>query len=94
MATGIGSYGVVRSTADLGRLVRLHRKQRNLTLETVAGLSNVGIRFLSEFERGKGTAEIGKVLQVMRSLGLEMVILPRGQVQLPGLAQQTEDGHL
>ena len=93
MATRIVSYGVARSTADLGRMVRLHRKQRNLTLETLAGLSNVGIRFLSEFERGKDTAEIGKVLQVMRSMGLEMVIMPRGQVQLLGLAQQTEDRH-
>ncbi len=35
-------------------------------------------RFLSEFERGKETAEIDKVLKVLRTLGLEVVIKPRG----------------
>jgi len=68
----------VKSVAELGRCVREHRKARGLTLETVSGLSNLGPRFLSEFERGKETAEIGKVLKTLRVLGLEVVIRPRG----------------
>ena len=71
-------YGVVRSAEDLGRFVRAHRKQRKLTLETISGLGNLSPRFLSEFERGKETAEIGKVLQALRTLGLEVLIQPRG----------------
>lgn len=70
-------YGVVRSVEDLGKLVRAHRKQRKLTLETISGLGNLSTRFLSEFERGKETAELGKVLQAMRTLGLEVVVQPR-----------------
>jgi hypothetical protein len=35
------------------------------------------MRFLSEFERGKETAEIGKVLKALRTLGLEVIIQPR-----------------
>lgn len=72
-------YGAVRSTEELGRLVRTHRKKRQLTLETVSGLGNLSPRFLSEFERGKETAEIGKVLKALRTLGLEVIIQPRGR---------------
>lgn len=79
-------YGVVRSAAELGSLARTHRKQRKLTLETVSGLGNVSPRFLSEFERGKETAELGKVLKALSILGLEVVIQPRGRLQV---AQRT-----
>ena len=71
-------YGAVRSAEELGRLVRTHRKNRQLTLETVSGLGNLSPRFLSEFERGKETAEIGKVLKALQTLGLEVIIQPRG----------------
>jgi transcriptional regulator with XRE-family HTH domain len=37
-----------------------------------AGLCGVGERFLSELERGKTTAELGKVLQVLNRLGLRI----------------------
>jgi len=73
------SYGAVRTAEDVGRLVRAHRKERDLTLEAVSGRGNLSIRFLSEFERGKETAEIGKVLKALRILGLEVVIQPRGR---------------
>ena len=72
-------YGAIRTTGELGRLMRAHRKQRRLTLETVSGLGNLSTRFLSEFERGKETAEIGKVLKALRTLGLEVIIQPRGR---------------
>jgi len=69
--------GIIRISADLGGLVRAHRKARKLDLETVSGLANVGVRFLSEFERGKETAEIGKVLKVLQVLGLRVTVTER-----------------
>ncbi|MHB8416214.1 MAG: helix-turn-helix domain-containing protein [Acidiferrobacteraceae bacterium] len=72
-------YGTIQTTEQLGHLVRAHRKQRHLTLETVSGLGNLSTRFLSEFERGKETAEIGKVLKALRTLGLELILQPRGR---------------
>jgi transcriptional regulator with XRE-family HTH domain len=72
------TYGAVQTPEELGRLARAHRKQRRLTLETVSGLGNLSTRFLSEFERGKETAEIGKVLKALRTLGLEVIVQPRG----------------
>ncbi len=70
--------GHVMTAEDLGKLVRAHRKQLKLTLETVSGLSNLGVRFLSEFERGKETAELGKVLKTLHVLGLDVIVRPRG----------------
>ena len=70
-------YGAVRTVQALGELARAHRKSRNLTLETIAGLGNLSPRFLSEFERGKQTAEIGKVLKALQTLGLEVIVQPR-----------------
>jgi len=78
MAKDDRPYGAIQTTEALGRLVRAHRKQRGLTLETISGLGNLSTRFLSEFERGKETAEIGKVLKALRTLGLEVIIQPRG----------------
>ena len=72
------SYGRIQSAEDLGRLVRAHRKDKGLTLERVSGLGNLSTRFLSEFERGKETAEIGKVLKALRTLGLDIIVQPRG----------------
>ena len=78
MTTQKTHYGAVRSAEELGRVVRAHRKSRQLTLETISGLGNLSPRFLSEFERGKETAEIGKILKALRTLGLEVIIQPRG----------------
>jgi len=72
------NYGRTHTVLELGSLARAHRKNRHLTLETVSGLSNSSIRFLSEFERGKETAEIGKVLKALKILGLEVVVRPVG----------------
>ncbi len=70
-------HGKIHNTEELGRLVRKHRKHQQLTLENTAGLANLSVRFLSEFERGKGTAEIGKVFKALRTLGLDVIVQPR-----------------
>ena len=62
----------------LGEAVRHHRKTRRLTQDKVAGLANVSIGFLSDFENGKPTAEIGKILNTLRALGLDLYVAPRG----------------
>ena len=45
------------------------------------------MRFLSELERGKETAEIGKALHALRLLGLEVVLSPRAQVPISARAE-------
>ena len=73
----------MREVEEVGALARAHRKSRGYTQEQIAGLSNVGTRFISEFELGKSTVELGKVLKVLQILGLELVILERQGWQNP-----------
>lgn len=70
-------YGKVSGPADVGKLVRRRRKEFGATQARAAGLANVGVRFLSELERGKPTVELGKALQVLRRLGLDVTVVPR-----------------
>lgn len=72
-------YGKIRTVEELGRLVRRRRKESGVPQADAAALSGVGSRFLSELERGKQTAELGKALTVLQRLGLEVWVLPRGQ---------------
>lgn len=70
-------YGSVRSAEELGGLARAHRKRKEVTLSLLSNIGNLSPRFLSEFERGKKTAELGKVLEALGFLGLEVVVQPR-----------------
>ena len=72
-------YGKISTSSDIGRLVRARRKKSGVTQEQAAALMGVGVRFLSELERGKETAELGKVLRVLERIGLELWIAPRGE---------------
>lgn len=71
--------GKIQGVEDLGLLVRLQRKAQGATQADFAALCGVGTRFISELENGKPTVELGKVLQVLQCLGLEVDISPRGQ---------------
>ena len=62
---------------DLGVLLRKKRKAQNLTQGKVAELCGVSVKFISEVERGKETAEIGKVLYLLNSLGIDLIADPR-----------------
>ncbi len=64
----------VRTADDLGAAVRHARRSQDLTLEQLSGLSGLGVRFLSELERGKPTAQLGKALEVANLLGLRLVL--------------------
>ena len=70
--------GNIRSVADIGAAIRAKRKAVGMRQEQLAALVGVGPRFLSEVENGKESAAIGKVLQVLLRLGLDVSIKPRG----------------
>lgn len=71
-------YGKIRNVEDIGAAIRAKRAAIGMQQEQLAALAGVGPRFLSEVENGKESAEIGKVLHVLRRLGLEVSITPRG----------------
>jgi HTH-type transcriptional regulator/antitoxin HipB len=62
----------IKSTSDLGALIRNLRKARKHSQQNFADLAGVGRRFLSELENGKQTLEIGKVIQVITAAGIDL----------------------
>ena len=61
---------------DIGRLVRETRKGLGVTQKELALTSGTGLRFIIELEKGKDTAEIGKVLTILQTLGIQLALTP------------------
>ncbi len=59
---------------DIGEIVRQTRKAQGLRQDQLAAAAGVGLRFLVELEAGKSTAQIGKALDVLASLGCILTI--------------------
>lgn len=66
--------GQIKTPKELGEIIRAFRKKQNLTLDKVSGLTGLSMRFISELERGKQTAELGKALELINKIGLEIII--------------------
>ena len=60
----------------IGRLVRETRKGLGVTQKELALTSGTGLRFIIELEKGKETAEIGKVLTILQTLGIQLTLTP------------------
>lgn len=67
----------VASMAEIAEIVKSARKQQRLTQADLASKAHTGVRFIVDLESGKPTCQIGKVLQVMTTLGL-IVTVARG----------------
>lgn len=67
----------IRSSVELGAIVREQRKRLALKQLDIAGLGNTGNRFIVELENGKPTVQLQKVLDIMDLLGLEVVVRSR-----------------
>ncbi|MDY0100939.1 MAG: type II toxin-antitoxin system Y4mF family antitoxin [Bacilli bacterium] len=58
----------------IGNAVKERRKSLGLTQAYLAALSNTGVRFIIELERGKPTVQLHKVFDVLRVLNLKVEI--------------------
>ncbi len=67
----------IHSIDDLAEFIANHRKSLELTQIDLAGASGLGPRFIGDLERGKPTCEIGKTLQVLTMLGIELQVITR-----------------
>ncbi len=74
----------IHSTEGLGALVRQFRKASGLRQDQLAGVANVGLRFIVDLEKGKPTAQVGKVLQVLKILGCSLTVVPPIGLSLDG----------
>jgi HTH-type transcriptional regulator / antitoxin HipB len=60
----------------LGQFIRSERKRLKVTQKQLAMASGTNARFVIDLESGKATCHIGKVLLVLRNLGLKVQIEP------------------
>jgi HTH-type transcriptional regulator/antitoxin HipB len=64
----------ISTPGELGAALRAARRARGLRLEDAALAAGVGVRFLSELERGKPTVRLAETLRAVASLALRLVI--------------------
>ena len=64
----------IRTCEAMGKRIRDLRRAQGVTQAQLAGLSNTGVRFISDLENGKETCQTGKMLNVLATLGVDIVI--------------------
>ena len=60
---------------QIGEMVRASRRGQGVTQKELAMASGTGLRFIIEMEKGKATCQIGKVLNVLHTLGITMTLI-------------------
>lgn len=64
----------ITDPSALGQAIRNTRRALGVTQPVLALSAGVGVRFVVELESGKPTAQIGKIMQVLATLGIGMTL--------------------
>ena len=67
----------LRGASQFGEAVRHFRKLRGLNQQQLADLAGCSIMYVSQLERGKETAELGKALRILEVLDVELSFAER-----------------
>jgi transcriptional regulator with XRE-family HTH domain len=67
--------------AALGRVVRQHRTDRDLSLEALADLAQINVTYLSDIERGRANPSVFKLSGIATAL----------EVRVSDLLREAED---
>jgi y4mF family transcriptional regulator len=62
------------TTQAIGQIIRESRKRLGVTQKDLALTSGTGLRFVIDLEKGKETCQIGKVLTVLQTLGIQIAL--------------------
>lgn len=68
----------ITNSSDLGIVIRKRRKELGYTQQFLSDFTGLSVTFISQVERGKTTAEIEKTIQLINTLGLDLLIQERG----------------
>ncbi len=68
----------ISNPEELGQYFFKERKNLKLTQKEISEFADVGRKFIIEIEKGKATAQLGKVFELLNSLGLELHLFKRG----------------
>ena len=63
----------------LGEAIRKRRKELGYTQTYLSDFTGFSVSFISDLERGKATAEIGKTIDLINLLGLDLEVEKRGK---------------
>ncbi len=64
----------IQSTVELAALIRTQRQALDMTQTDLAGVSELGPRFIGDLERGKPTCQLGKTIKVLNMLGIVLEV--------------------
>lgn len=64
----------ITTMAELGQVTRATRKANNIRLDDAASMAGLGAVFVGDVEYGKETVQMGRVLQLMKELGLKLTV--------------------
>jgi y4mF family transcriptional regulator len=64
----------IQDSQSLGQAIRQQRRRLKVTQKDLAMTSGTGLRFIIDLERGKPTCQLGKALEIVRALGLNLKI--------------------
>lgn len=68
----------ITDAKSFGEAIRQRRKELQYTQTDLAEFSGFSVSFISDLERGKATAEIGKALYMANILGMDVCLIKRG----------------
>jgi len=64
----------IQDAQSLGEAIRQQRRRLKVTQRDLAMTSGTGLRFIIDLEKGKPTCQLGKALEIVRALGLNLEI--------------------
>ena len=70
----------ITDSQGFGAALRKRRKELGYTQGYLSDFTGLSVSFLSDLERGKETAELGKALYVASILGLDIEMVERGSL--------------
>lgn len=72
----------ISNADDIGQVAETARQRAGLRQQDVHSATRLATRFISEVEHGKDSAQVGKVIDLLDNLGLEVVVRPKLPDQL------------
>ena len=63
---------MIQTPQDIGQAIRKTRKAMGITQKDLALTSGTGLRFIIDLEKGKPTCQVGKILTVLKTLGVKV----------------------
>ena len=68
----------ITDVKEFGQAIRKRREGLSYTQSFLAEFTGLSVSFISDLERGKKTAELGKALYLANTLGLDVNVVSRG----------------